>query len=206
MPPGPILFVVDDEPAMLKSLRQLGESAGLRVETFSCASEFLANCSPERAGCVLLDLNMPDMDGLELQGRLKSLSVSLPVIFLTGHGDIPTAVRAIKEGAVDFIEKPFEVPALLERIRAAMAMDAEARARRDEWISFESRLHRLTAREREVMDLLVGGISVKAAAARLGLSHKTVQVHRARIMEKLEVNTTAELVRRAVQSCLPLAV
>jgi two-component system, LuxR family, response regulator FixJ len=194
------LFVVDDDPGMQKSLRELGESVALRVETFGSAVEFLSAYDSERPGCLLLDLRLPGMGGLELQQRLSAAGLRVPIIIITGYGDVSAAVRAMKAGAVDFVEKPFSAQTLLERIQAAITLDAQLRQEQSKHAEFATRFARLTPREKEVLDLLADGRSVKAIAVQLGLSHKTVQVHRARIMDKLEVTSTAEMVRQVVES------
>lgn len=194
----PTVFVVDDDPAVRKSLRRLGESLTLPVETFASATEFLAAYDPRRPGCIVLDLRMPGMSGLELQDRLLLDGVLIPIIVVTAYGDIPSAVRAMKNGAVDFIEKPIRPQALLDRINDALARDRQTREETAEREGFKSRLELLSRREAEVMDLLTQGLTAKEIGVQLGVSHKTVQVHRARILEKLEVNSIAELVRRVL--------
>lgn len=196
----PTLFVVDDDPAMRRSLQQLAESVALQIETFDSAAAFLKAYDPDRPGCLLLDLRMPGMGGLELQQQLNARGGAIPIIILTAYADVDAAVRAMKAGAIDFMEKPFSAQALLERIHAALARDAQRRQQRALHADFHSRLRRLTPREKEVMGLLAEGKSVKMVAVELGLSHKTVQVHRARIMDKLEVSSIAEMVREVVQT------
>lgn len=191
----PIVFVVDDDKAMRDSVCMLLESVGIAFRMFSCASDFLASCDPKQEGCLLLDVRMPGMSGMELLGVLKSQGVLLPVILITGHGDVPMAVRALKQGAFDFIQKPFNTQELLDRVQAALKLDRENRLRLREIDRRRTHIEALTKREREVVDLIVAGNSSKAIAMKLGISPKTVDVHRASILKKLDVRTVAEIVQ-----------
>ena len=195
------VFVVDDDEAVRTSLQWLLESAGLHVRTFAAGPpllEELAAMNDTPWGCVLVDLRLPGMSGLELQERLNGLSLDLPVIMITGHGDVPVAVRAMKAGALDFIEKPFNDQRLLERVQEAMASGASHRRTTTDRTDLQRRAERLSPRERQVMDMVVGGWLNKQIASELGLSHKTVEVHRAHVMEKMQAASLAELVRMAV--------
>ncbi len=194
----PTVFVVDDDDAMRESLRWLISSVQLKVETYSSASEFLENCHPGMPGCLVLDVRMPGMSGLELQEKLAKEQITLPVIIITGHGDVPMAVRAMKSGAVDFIQKPFNDQVLLDRIQYALDRDARARNEQAEKSEIASRLALLTPREREVMDMVVEGEPNKVIAVKLGVSAKTVEAHRARVMEKMRAGSLSELVRMAM--------
>ena len=194
----PTVFIVDDEAAVAESLRWLIESVGLRVETFSAASEFLARYRPERAGCLVLDVRMPEMSGLELQERLNVRGVSLPIIFVTGHGGVQTAVRALKGGAIDFIEKPFDDQRMLDLVQKALALDAETRRHSAVQAGAAARYASLSAREREVLDLLIEGQTNKAIARSLGLSAKTVETYRANVMQKMAAPTVPHLVRQVL--------
>jgi two-component system, LuxR family, response regulator FixJ len=191
----PTVFVVDDDPGALKSMCWLIESAKFRVEGYESPQRFLSVFDSSRPGCLVLDIRMPLMSGLELQDRLNALSSQLPVIVLTGHGDIASCARAFKAGAFDFLEKPADGPRLLERIREALAKDAERRRRQTANPEIAKRIERLTARERETLELLVRGFSVKQLAAELAIDHRTAAKHRARVHEKMGVNNDAELVR-----------
>ncbi len=164
-------------------------SAGLRVEDYPSADEFLADYDPARPGCLVLDIRMPGMSGLTLQDQLIARGVAIPVIMITGHGDVAMAVGAVKKGAIDFIQKPFDDEVLLDRVCQSLAIDAERRRKHAERAEFESRLARLTPREREVLDLLISGKGNKEIAFQLGLSRKTVDIHRAHVMMKLEVDS-----------------
>lgn len=195
MMPEPTVFIVDDDDAVRDALKLLMESAGLRAETYATGQAFLNACRPERAGCLVLDIRMPGLSGLELQERLSAAGISLPVIMLTGHGDVPAAVRALKAGAVDFLEKPYESERLLERIRQAIARDAEERVASDLQAEAAQRLEQLTPREREVMELVVAGKANKVIAFELHISERTVELHRGRIMRKMGVRSLPELVR-----------
>jgi FixJ family two-component response regulator len=193
----PTVFVVDDDLAMRESVAWMARSAGLAVETFATADQFLAACSPTRPGCLVIDIRMPGMSGLELQEQLASQRIMIPVIIVTGHGNVAAAVRAMKGGAIDFIEKPFEEGVLLERIRHAFHVDAEQRCAQARWAEIERRMARLTPREREVMAHVVSGKPNKLIASLLGRSPKTIEIHRANVMKKMEATSLAELVRMA---------
>jgi two-component system response regulator FixJ len=198
MPPEPTVFVVDDDQPMRDSLRFLLESVGLRVETHANAADFLRDYDPTRPGCLVLDVRMPGMSGLDLQAELARRGAELPTIVVTAHAEIAMAVRAVKAGAIDFIEKPFSDQLLLDRVRQALEIDRqdrEIRARRED---ARRRLATLTAREREVLGLVVAGKANKEIAASLGLSPKTVEVHRAHVMTKMEAESLAELIRIAI--------
>ena len=195
------VFVVDDDQAMRNSLKWLISSVGMRVECFGSADEFLAGYPAGRAGCLLLDVRMPGMSGLELQEVLAERDIHLPVIIITGHGDVPMAVRALKAGAIDFIEKPFNDELLLDAIRNALALDERRRDVQHERAEVGERLVQLTPREREVMDMVTDGKSNKEIASQLGVSAKTVEAHRARVMEKMRARSLAELVRMALLCC-----
>ena len=194
------VYIVDDDEAMRDSLAWLLESQGFAVTAYSSAEDFLAACRDGMAGCIVLDVRMPGMSGLELYERLAARHCALPVIFITGHGDVPMAVSALKKGAVDFIEKPFNDTDMLRLIRQCMDLDTERRARRARENSVASRLAQLTAREREVMDRVVEGKLNKQIADELSISMKTVEAHRARVMEKMGVRSLAELVQCALES------
>ena len=191
----PTVFVVDDDDGVRKGLSLLLRSVGLNVEVFAGAQEFLEDCNTDRPGCLVLDVRMPGMSGLELQERLKEEHIDIPVIILTGHGDVPMAVRAVQAGAVDFIEKPFREQVLLDRIQQALTMDAQRREQRTQRTVLENRLTRLTPREREVLGLVVVGKHNKAIATELGVTVKTVEFHRSKVMDKTQAGSVAELVR-----------
>jgi two-component system response regulator FixJ len=192
------VFVVDDDEAVRDSLGWLIRSVGLRVQAYESGEAFLSDYRADRAGCLLLDMRMPGMSGLELQERLASLKLRIPVIILTAHGDVSTAVRALKAGSVDFIEKPFNDQDLLDAVHRAIARDAEARRAQAERDMVGQCFASLTAREREVLERVISGQANKAVAAGLGISEKTVEVHRARVMEKMGVRSVAELVQRVL--------
>lgn len=194
----PTVFVVDDDQAMRNSLNWLIESIGMKVKTYSSADEFLNNYYPGRAGCLLLDVRMPGMSGLDLQVHLARQDSRLPVIIITGHGDVAMAVKAMKAGAVDFIEKPFHDEELLTSIRNALDFDEEQRTLQSQRAEIAARLAELTPREHEVMEMVTEGKANKEIASALGVSAKTVEAHRARVMDKMRASSLAELVRMAL--------
>ena len=197
-PTPPLIHVVDDDNAVRKSLLMLMDSAGYEAQAYTSAIEFLEKFDAERSGCLVLDVRMPQMNGLELQRRLKSMNVHLPIIFLSAHGDIPMAVEALQAGAVDFLQKPFRDQDLLDRIETAIVRDADARSRLADQAQIQARLDTLTEREREVMARVVDGEPNKAVAADLGVSERTIEIHRSRVMHKMEAESLAHLVRMAV--------
>ena len=189
------IFIVDDDREVRQALALLFESVGLAAETFANADDYLAQFDPERGGCLVLDVRMPGMSGLELQNRLASEPLHPPVIIITGHGDVPMAVRAVQAGAVDFLEKPFNDQALLDSVHRALEQDARRRGQARELAGIRARLESLTPREREVMKLVVSGLRNKMIAAELSVSQSTVEAHRARVMEKMGARTLSDLMR-----------
>ena len=200
----PTVFVVDDDQAMRNSLKWLIESVAMQVETFDSADAFIRSYYPGRSGCLLLDVRMPGMSGLELQEYLVGNQIAIPVIIITGHADVPMAVRAMKSGAIDFIEKPFNDELLLESIRHALMLDEKQRDQQSQRAEIAPRLARLTPREHEVMVMVTSGRANKEIASFLGVSAKTVEAHRARVMEKMEAGSLAELVRMAIHANLSM--
>lgn len=194
----PTVFVVDDDPAFCQSLRMLLHSAGLRVEDYPSAEGFLDAACIEHPGCLLLDVRMPGWNGLELQAHLRAKRISIPIIFITGHGDISMAVRAVKAGALDFIEKPFDDEMLLACIHQALERDAKRHQRESVRSAARARFARLTPREKEVMQRVAMGRSNKQIAGELRISHRTVEIYRARVMDKLGVKSLYELIRIAM--------
>jgi FixJ family two-component response regulator len=190
----PTVFVVDDDEAVRGGLQQLLQSIGLKVQTYGSADEFLANYLPEQSGCLVLDIRMPGMGGLDLQEQLAEQGIYLPIIFLTGHGDVPAAVRALKAGAMDFLEKPFNCQVLLDLVQQGIRRDAETRTRGAEESEITRRLAMLTAREREVLDMVIAGKANKVIAMDLDISERTVEFHRGKIMKKMQVRSLAELI------------
>jgi len=195
MCPEPTVFVVDDDPSVLKSLCWLIQSAQLPVKTYESAERFLQYYDPSWSGCLLLDVRMGAMGGLELQAELAARGTNLPTIMMTGHGDVPTCARAFKGGVFDFIEKPADDVLLMDRITAAMARSAQDRERCSDAGELATRLERLTPRQQEVLDLLIAGTPLKLVASRLGVSVQTAAKHRAQVHFKLRVQSDAELVR-----------
>jgi len=191
------VFVVDDDPAVLRGLARLLAAAGYRTQTFGSPEEFLTRHDPAEPGCAVFDVAMPDVDGLALQQQVFASGVERPIIFVTGKGDIPTSVRAMKAGAVDFLTKPVSGDALLAAVERARQIDAQARQARSETASIEARLATLTPREREVFRHVVAGRLNKQIAGDLGTVEKTIKVHRGRMMSKLGVRTVQDLVRLA---------
>ena len=191
----PTVFVVDDDPSVLKALARLVRSAGLAVETFASPREFLDRRRDDRPGCIVLDLRMPELSGLELQALLERQRDALPVIFLSGHGDVPTSVAAMKGGAIDFLTKPCDERRLLAAIERAIGRDNRLRSARDELAGQRARFAALTPRERQACWLIADGRADPQIAATLGISVKATKLHRARVMRKLGVDSLADLVR-----------
>ena len=192
------VFLVDDDASVRRALARLIKAAGHRVESFASAREFLdSDAHKDGPSCLVLDLQMPGLSGLDLQRELQALDTNLPIIFVTGHGDIPTSVRAMKAGAVDFLQKPVKDKDLLKAIEQSLARAASDQSEREEVVRIRKRLEQLTPREREVMALVVTGMLNKQIAFKLGTVEKTIKVHRARVMDKMRVHSVAELVRVA---------
>lgn len=191
----PIVYVVDDDSAVRNSLRLLLKSVGLNATTLGSAQEFLSSYNPHQPGCLLLDVRMPGMSGIELQQHLNLRGAVIPVIFISGHGDVPMAVEAMQHGAFDFLQKPFRDQDLIDRIQHALTKDHANRAELRKRDSIRARLELLTPREREVLALVTSGKPNKVIASDLGLSQRTVEIHRARVMDKLEATSLAQLVR-----------
>jgi two-component system, LuxR family, response regulator FixJ len=189
------IFVVDDDEGVRNSLKFLLKSVGLATRAFASADEFLGAYRPDQPGCLVLDVRMPGMSGLELQQQLNVRGAIVPVIFITGHGDVPMAVEAMQQGAFDFLQKPFRDQELIDRIQRALECDAGNRTALAEYDKIRARLDSLTEREREVLGLLTSGKQNKTMAAELGVSQRTVEIHRARIMEKTGAGSLAQLVR-----------
>jgi RNA polymerase sigma factor (sigma-70 family) len=190
----PVVFIVDDDASVRKGLERLVRSVGLRGKTFASAPEFLQCAASDGPSCLVLDVRMPGVSGLALQETLAAAGQGIPIIFITGHGDIAMSVRAMKAGAVDFLPKPFNDQELLEAIQAALARDRQAREGRAARQAIQERAARLTPREREVLGLVVAGLLNKQIAAELGMSEKTVKAHRAQVMQKMRVSSVAQLV------------
>jgi FixJ family two-component response regulator len=199
------VFLVDDEPELRQALTRLLKAEGLEVEGFGSAPDFLARVTADTTGCLVLDLSMPGLDGLELQERLTATAAKLGIVFLTGHGDIPTSVRAIKAGALDFLTKPVRRDDLLRAVRAALEHASAEQASAAASSDLRNRYEQLTPREREVFTHVIAGKLNKVIAADLGTSEQTIKVHRARVMEKLAVDSVPELVRAAQQLAVPPA-
>lgn len=193
--PQAVVFVIDDDESVRGSLRFLLRSVGLECRTMDSATEFLEGYDPAQPGCLVLDVRMPGMSGLELQQQLNLRGAIIPVIFITGHGDIPMAVEAMQQGAHDFLQKPFRDQDLIGRIQRALEKDAQARAALDQHEGIRERLEALTPREQEILALMMQGKANKVMAHELDLSQRTVEIHRARVMEKSGAGSLAELVR-----------
>lgn len=198
MNPETTVYIVDDDAEMRHALYRLARSAGMRAEFFASAEEFLGAYQPDHPGCLLLDVHMPSMSGLELQRHLKLERIEIPIIFLTGYGNVPAAVSAMKLGALDFLEKPFDNELLLARLRKAIQLDAATRLERARRNHASQRLALLTPREQEVLGMLVSGKSNKAIAESLGVSARTVETHRANIMGKMQAQSQSDLVKMAL--------
>ena len=192
------VFVLDDDEAVRDSLGALLESDGFEVATFGSGAEFLDRFDPVRGGCLVLDVRMPGLSGLEIQEKLSEKRIAMPVIIITGHGDVPVAVQAMRAGAVDFIEKPFADDVILESVRLALEQGQQIKQDMASATEIESRLARLTPRERDVLEQLVIGNPNKIIAHELGISPRTVEIHRARVIEKMEARSLSHLVRLAI--------
>lgn len=196
--PGPTVFIIDDDPAVQQALRLSFRSVGYRAEIFASAAQFLTAYNEQMSGCILLDVRMPDMSGLELQEKLNERHSILPIIFMTGHGDVTMAVTAMQLGALDFIQKPFNDQEMIDRVTQAISRDARNRSVLQEKHEIRKRLDSLTPREREIMDMVVDGKANKVIAGDLQLSQRTVEIHRARVMEKMLATSLAHLVRMVI--------
>lgn len=195
--PDAIVAIVDDDPSIREGVGSLLRSAGWKVETFASAEEFLARRSVVEPSCVVLDLQLPELSGLDLQTRMAQINVEIPIVFITGHGSIPASVQAIKAGAIEFLTKPFDEQQLFRAIREAMDRDEEARKRHTDLRQLRERYAALTPREREVMQQVVSGLLNKQIAVELEIAEITVKVHRGRVMQKMHAASVADLVRMA---------
>lgn len=192
---GSIVYVIDDDPSVREAIESLIRSVGMRVETFASAQDFMAGSRSDAPACLVLDVRMPGLSGLDLQRELTAAGIQMPIIFITGHGDIPMSVRAMKAGAVEFLTKPFRDQDLLDAISQAIDRDRELRKQQADVAGLRDRFERLTPREREVMEFVVTGLLNKQIAVRMGISEITVKLHRHQVMEKMKADSLANLVR-----------
>jgi FixJ family two-component response regulator len=193
--PSQVVFVIDDDASMRDAVSRLLNAVGLTVQTFASAREFLAGRLPDVPGCAVLDVRLPGLSGLDLQREMVERGIHIPVIFITGHGDIPMSVQAMKAGAVEFLTKPFRDQDLLDAVRLGIQLDRQGRKERAELAELRDGLRQLTPREREVMSLVVAGLLNKQIALRLGASEKTIKIHRGHVMQKMRADSLADLVR-----------
>lgn len=194
---APIVFIVDDDLSVRRTTERLVRTAGFNVQAFTSGRDFLNSARPDGPACLILDVRMPGLDGMQLQKELTQSGIKIPIIFITGHGDIPMSVRAMKAGAVEFLTKPFRSRSLLEAIQSAIERDRSAHKQRSESEELRERYEQLTAREREVMVLVVAGLLNKQVAGELATTERTIKFHRANIMQKMQVESLADLVRMA---------
>jgi FixJ family two-component response regulator len=195
MTSDPVVYVIDDDASFRKAVSRLLRSAGLEVEALASAGEFLERPAADRPACLVLDVRMPGPSGMDLQSALEETGREIPIVFMTGHGDVSTSVRAMKKGAVDFLEKPFRAPELLACVERGLARSRQSRAEGAERAVVERRFATLTSRERDVLRLVVAGMLNKQIAGELGIAEKTVKIHRGHAMQKMEAGSVAELVR-----------
>ena len=193
--PSQVVFVIDDDASMRDAVSRLLNAVGLTVQTFASAREFLAGRLPDVPGCAVLDVRLPGLSGLDLQREMVERGIHIPVIFITGHGDIPMSVQAMKAGAVEFLTKPFRDQDLLDAVRLGIQLDRQGRKERAELAELRDGLRQLTPREREVLSLVVAGLLNKQIALRLGTSEKTIKIHRSHVMQKMRADSLADLVR-----------
>ncbi len=196
----PVVFVVDDDQGVRESVKILLRSIGVEAETFESGDDFMEKYAPDRPGCIVLDVRMPGMSGLELQEKLVSVGCTLPIIFVTAHGDVPMAVEAVKAGALDFVQKPFRDQELIDKIQEAFTENDRVRKKLQDLGRINERIDSLTPREREVMDMVVDGKANKVIAIDLGLSQRTVEIHRARVMSKMAVDSVSQLVQMVMRA------
>lgn len=195
---SPCVFIVDDDQQVRSALQLLMESVGLKVETYTSAQEYLDHFDSSRTGCLIIDVRMPGISGLDLQARLAAEKIHPPIIIITGHGDVPMAVRAVQTGAIDFIEKPFNNQSMLDSVHHAIELDARQRGESSRLQEIEANYHTLTPREKEVLQQVIEGKRNKIIAAELNISQSTVEAHRSRVMDKMHAATLSDLMRMAL--------